>query len=494
MQSSDTRAAGGPVEINESFWNQIKNQIKARNTENKSLETWLNPVSFVEVSGSSDLPRLILGVPNDLSQYFVVENLLEKIYCEISAAFRQPFEVDVIVKRQAVAEIPVISAPTYTENQFELSRSSQPINANSQTPFSQNSMSNQTRPQEIFNRDSLNQEYSFNTFVVGRNTEFAHAASFNVARNPGMDGYNPLFICGPVGMGKTHLLHAVGNHIKGNIPHLRIQYISAERFLNEFLSALRREETEKFRNKYRDGSDVLLVDDVQMIGKGQATQDEFFHVINSFLERKKQVVLASDRMPKDIINLEDRNRSRLEWGLIADISMPDFETRVAILRYKAERFSVRLNEEVIHYIARISKRSIREIEGNIKKIKMFSELSGVQIDINLAKQVLAHHETQTTISIEDIQKLVGDHFKVRISDLKSTTRAKQIVVPRQISMYLIKRHLDKSLVDIGRAFGGKDHTTVMNALERVEHLQNIDMDIKNDVEELTTRIHNITGL
>ena len=474
------------MELNESFWNLIKNQIKARNTENKSLETWLNPVSFVEVSGSPDLPRLILGVPNDLSQYFVVENLLEKIYCEVSDTFKKPFEVDVIVRRQDAVETQV-SAPVYSENQFEPSRAAQNLAA--PTNSQNNNFGLQNRPaNEVFNRDSLNQEYTFNTFVVGRNTEFAHAASFNVARNPGMDGYNPLFICGPVGMGKTHLLHAVGNHIKANVPHLRIQYISAERFLNEFLSALRREETEKFRAKYRDGSDVLLVDDVQMIGKGQATQDEFFHVINSFLERKKQVVLASDRMPKDIINLEDRNRSRLEWGLIADISMPDFETRVAILRYKAERFLVRLNEEVIHYIARISKRSIREIEGNIKKIKMFSELSGVQIDLSLAKQVLAHHETQTTISIEDIQKMVADHFKVRISDLKSTARAKQIVVPRQISMYLIKRHLDKSLVDIGRAFGGKDHTTVMNALERVDHLQSIDLDLKNDIEELTTRI------
>jgi len=471
-------------ELSEDFWNQIKERIKARNTENKSLETWLNPVSFIEISGTAELPRIILGVPNDLSQYFVVENLLEKIYCEISEAYHSPFEVDVIVKRNTPTETISLDAPIYSENQFEPSRVTQNLNQ----------MTNQPKVHEVFSKDSLNPEYTFNTFVVGRNTEFAHAASFNVARNPGMDGYNPLFICGPVGMGKTHLLHAVGNHIKSHVPHLRIQYISAERFLNEFLSSLRREETEKFRAKYRDGSDVLLVDDVQMIGKGQATQDEFFHVINSFLERKKQVVLASDRMPKDIINLEDRNRSRLEWGLIADISMPDFETRVAILRYKAERFSVRLNEEVINYIARISKRSIREIEGNLKKIKMFSELSGVQIDINLAKQVLAHHETQTTISIEDIQKLVADHFKVRIADMKSTTRSKQIVVPRQISMYLIKRHLDKSLVDIGRAFGGKDHTTVMNALERVDHLQTIDLDLKNDIEELTTRIHNITGL
>ena len=237
-----------------------------------------------------------------------------------------------------------------------------------------------------------------------------------------------------------------------------------------------------------------MVDDVQMIGKTEAIQEEFFHTINSFIERKRQVVIAADRMPKDILGLEDRNRSRLEWGLIADISMPDLETRVAILRYKSEKMNLRLPEEVVNYIARISKRSIRELEGNLKKVKMFSELQGLSIDIELARRVLATHETQTTISVEDIQKMVADHFKVKISDLKSTTRAKQIVVPRQTAMYLIKKTLDKSLVDIGRAFGGKDHTTVMNALDRVEFLLSKDMDFKNDLDELTTRIHNITGV
>jgi chromosomal replication initiator protein len=470
------------MELNETLWNTVKSRIKARNTENKSLETWLNPVSFVEATASAEGARLLLGVPNDLSKYFVVENLLDKICGEISEIYSAPFLVDIAICR-----------PPQTDGINAVSGTRSTFPATAETAPMETSVAPLVRT-EAQRSDSLNPEYTFHTFVVGRNTEFAHAASYNVARHPGTEGYNPLFICGPVGMGKTHLLHAVGNAIRSHRPDLRIQYISAERFLNDFLSALRRDETEKFRTKFRDGADVLLVDDVQMIGKGQATQDEFFHVINTFLDRKRQVVLASDRMPKDILNLEDRNRSRLEWGLIADISMPDLETRVAILRYKAEKYGVRLNEEVINYIARISKRSIREIEGNLKKIKMFSELQGIQIDIQLAKRVLAHHETQTTISLEDIQKLVGDHFKVRIADLKATTRAKQIVVPRQMAMYLIKKHLDKSLVDIGRAFGGKDHTTVMNAIERIEYLQSIDVDIKNDLEELTTRIHNITGV
>jgi chromosomal replication initiator protein len=475
------------MEINENLWNSVKGRILARNADNQNLASWLNPVSFLEVKASEQGARLYLGVPSTLSQYFVVENLLDKICGEIAEVYPGAFTVDIAVKTNGTN--------LDSEPQSPSAQGSNAENLFKQGVSDQNRASVVTQPGPLpIKVDSLHSDYTFNSFVVGRNSEFAHAASYNVARHPGIDGYNPLFICGPVGMGKTHLLHAVGNHIRSHIPELRILYISAERFLNDFMSALRRSETEKFRTRFRDSADVLLVDDVQMIGKGQATQDEFFHVLNTFLDRRKQVVLASDRMPKDIINIEDRNRSRLEWGLIADISMPDFETRVAILRYKAERFSVKLSEEVIQYIARISKRSIREIEGNLKKIKMYSELQGIQIDIQLAKRVLAHHETQTTISLEDIQKLVADHFDIKISDLKSTTRAKQIVVPRQVSMYLIKKHLDRSLVDIGRAFGGKDHTTVMNALERVEHLQSTDADIRNNIEELTTKIHNITGL
>ncbi|MCK6599723.1 MAG: chromosomal replication initiator protein DnaA, partial [Bdellovibrionaceae bacterium] len=342
--------------------------------------------------------------------------------------------------------------------------------------------------------DPLNQELTFSTFVVGKNSEFAHAACFNVAKNPGGHDYNPLYIYGPVGMGKTHLLHAAGNYIRDQYPQVKITYISAERFMNECIASIRHHQMDKFRLKYRENSDILLVDDVQFIGKGEAVQEEFFHTINTFIDRKKQVILASDRMPKDIIDLEDRNRTRLERGLIADITMPDLETRIAILRYKAEKYNVRMSEDVVNHIARISKRSIRELEGNLKKVKMFSELQGLQIDYELVKRILSNHETQTMISVEEILRIVSDHFKVKIQDLKSTTRAKQIVVPRQIAMHLIKKFLDKSLVDIGKAFGGKDHTTVMNAIERVKHLQSTDQDMFKNIEELETRIHNITGV
>ncbi len=470
--------------INSSFWSHIKTKIRERNKDNRLIETWLEPMAFVESNIIDGMTKLVISVPTSLHQYFVIENLLDLIYQEIAESFKNPFQIDLIV-----ASNKPVSSDQQTLNEALKNSDQNHLSPNPE----------QYRPPVISStpdrsKDSLNPEYTFSTFVVGRNTEFAHAASYNVSQNPGAEGYNPLFICGPVGMGKTHLLQSVGNHIKSTLPGYRITYISAERFLNECVSAIRRQEMDKFRQKYRENSDILLVDDVQYIGKGEATQEEFFHMINSFLERKKQVVIASDRMPKDILNIEDRNRSRLEWGLIADISMPDLETRVAILRYKAERMGLRFSEEVVNHVARISKRSIRELEGNLKKIKMFSELQGLNADLDLAKKVLLSHETHTTISVEEIQRIVAEHFKVRLTDLKSSSRAKQIVVPRQISMYLIKQHLDKSLVDIGRAFGGKDHTTVMNALERVQFLQNSDLDIKNDIDELTTRIQNITGL
>ena len=260
----------------------------------------------------------------------------------------------------------------------------------------------------------LNTDYTFSTFVVGRNNEFAHAASFSIAENPGKENYNPLFICGPTGMGKTHLLNAVGNHIRVNFPHLRILYVSAERFLNECISSIRRNEMDKFRLRYRDKCDVLLMDDIQILGRGEAVQEEFFHTLNDFFEKDQQVIVASDRMPKDIKGLEDRIRTRLEWGLIADIQMPDIETRVAILKYKSERRNIMLPNEVVSYVARISKRSIRELEGNLNKVKMFSELQGLPIGLDLAKRVLSTHDDIATITIDDIQKLVSDHYKVRV--------------------------------------------------------------------------------
>lgn len=462
----------------EDFWNQVKNSLKAKNLNNTLLQTWFEPTNLLDVEDRTSGRCFRLGVPSELHKYWISEFLLDRICLEISAIYNNPFQIELVVTG---SQEDTIETPTFVPEQ--------PKSSHPEAGFTA-ALGNTTHN----NRDVLNPDYTFSTFVVGRNNEFAHAACFSIAENPGTAKYNPLFICGPTGMGKTHLLNAVGNHIKNMHGQLRITYVSAERFLNECISSIRRSEMDKFRLRYRERCDVLLMDDIQILGRGEAVQEEFFHTLNDFFDKGQQVVVASDRMPKDIKGLEDRIRTRLEWGLIADIQMPDIETRVAILKYKAERKLIRLPNEVIGYIARISKRSIRELEGNLNKLKMFSELQGVEISLDLAKKVLSSHDDTTSITTDEIQKLVADHYKVRIPDLKSKTRTKPLVTARQVAMFLIKKHLDKSLVDIGRSFGGKDHTTVMNALRRIDDSLGKDLDLKRDVEELENRIHNITGV
>ncbi|MGE3758553.1 MAG: DnaA/Hda family protein, partial [Pseudobdellovibrionaceae bacterium] len=311
------------------LWGQVKTNLKSRNQNNKLLDTWLAPVEYLSTDDTGPTSRLCLGVPSELHRYWISNNFLNQICSEITAIYTRPFQIELSVTGQSQQVAP--DSPNAIEEAMMASTKtpSTPV-----TPggFPQ---PNETTPNFIPPK-FLREDHTFETFVVGRNNEFAHAASYNVARNPGAEGYNPLFICGPVGMGKTHLLHAVGNEIRKNSPHLRINYLTAETFLNECVSSIRRNEMEKFKARYREKSDVLLVDDIQFL-KGESTQDEFFHTLNHFFAQKKQVVVASDRMPKDITGLEDRIRSRLEWGLIADIQMPDIETRLAILRYKSVR-------------------------------------------------------------------------------------------------------------------------------------------------------------
>ncbi len=468
------------MQIDSSYWLKLKSSMKLKFGSNRLFETYLDPIDLISYEKTETAVQITLGVPNRFFLYYVNENLKEQIYNELKSLYNVEIELNFVITEKVAQDY-------NTSLQDVLQNADQLFQAAAQPVRPQINIDGQLA------NENMNSHLTFSTFVVGKNSEFAHAATYNVAQNPGEQDYNPLFIYGPSGMGKTHLLNAAGNHIREKFPHMRITYVSAERFLNECISSMRRNEMDKFRQKYRENSDVLVVDDVQYIGRGQAVQEEFFHMINAFIEKKKQIILASDRQPKDI-GLEDRSRTRLERGLSVDIQMPDLETRIAILRYKSEKTVVKIPEDAIHYIARISKKSIRELEGNLKKIKMFSELQGLSINLELAKKVLAHHENTVTISIEEIQKIVSEHFKIRILDLKSSSRAKPIVVPRQIAMYLIKKFLDKSLVDIGAAFGGRDHTTVINSLEKVESSQLKNPEFKNDIDDLITKIHNVTGV
>lgn len=456
--------------MEQDFWDQIKNSLREKNSHNKLIQTWFDPTQLIEIKKDSNGHRFRLGVPSELHKYWISQHLLDSISSEISVNYKSPFQLELVVTDQ--------------KNTLQ----SHPVKRSPPPPVSPKPLPRENR------NGSINPDYTFSTFVVGRNNEFAHAASYSIAKKPGADSYNPLFIYGPTGMGKTHLLHAVGNHISHNYPQLRVNYVSAERFIIDCITSIRRGEMDKFRLRYREKSDVLLMDDIQVLNRGEAVQEEFFHTLNDFFDKKQQVVVASDRMPRDIHGLEDRIRTRLEWGLIADIQMPDIETRVAILKYKAESMHLNIPQEVINYIGRISKRSIRELEGNLNKVNMFSELQGLNLNLELTKKVLATHDDSThIITIAEIQKICANHFKVNPVDLKSKSRTKPLIVARQVAMFMIKKHLDKSLVDIGRAFS-KDHTTVINALRRIENQLGSNSDLKKDIDDIETRIHNITGL
>jgi chromosomal replication initiator protein len=465
--------------LDSTFWNQVKSSMKLK-VGSKILESYLEPVEFISTEKNDEKFLFTLAVPSKFMLFYVNEHLKHKIVEEIRLHIADDFELNLVVSAAAAS--------------LDSNASLQDVLQNSDELLQVQNKLNQNKPLQVVNVDFLGEEFTFSTFVVGKNSEFAHAATYNVSQSPGEGDYNPLFIYGPSGMGKTHLLKAAIHQIHLNYPHFRVIYTSAEKFLNECVQSMRRNEMDKFRLKYRENCDVLVVDDVQYISHGERVQEEFFHLINTFIERRRQVILASDRMPKDILNLEDRSRTRLERGLIADITMPDLETRIAILRYKAELKNIRIPEDAIQYLARISKRSIRELEGNLNKIKMFSELQGVAVNLELARKILSHHEATTTITVDEIIRIVAEHHKVRITDLKSSSRAKPIVVPRQIAMYLIKKFLDKSLVEIGKVFGNRDHTTVINSLEKVESLQAKDLQFKSDIDELVNQIHNITGL
>lgn len=444
------------------------------------MKTWFEPIQLLNTEESHKGTVFKLGVPTDFHKNWISENFLDRICQEISSITQGPFEIKLIVDPNLEVPEPTASSneAVAVENFINLAPQQEPDFAN----------------YHRFNKTVLNPELTFSTFVVGRNNEFAHAACFNVSKNPGK-GYNPLFIFGPTGMGKTHLLNAVGNFIMENFPQLKIRYVSTESYLNEFISSIRRNEMHKFKKKYREDCDVLLLDDIHVLGNKDQLQEEIFHTFNYYFETGRQIIVASDRMPRDIAGLQDRIRTRLEGGLITDIQMPDAETRMAILRYKAERLNIMVSDEVVNYIARISKRSIRELEGNLKKVKMYTELKGVPITVDLTKQILASHSSESQqLTVEDIQKLVAEHFDIKIVDLKSSNRAKPIVIARQVAMYLIKTYLEKSLVDIGRAFGGRDHTTVISALRRVEELQKENSDLRKDIEDLHRKIHNITGV
>lgn len=336
----------------------------------------------------------------------------------------------------------------------------------------------------------LNPRYTFNGFVIGSGNQFAHAAALAVASAPGK-AYNPLFLYGGVGMGKTHLMQAIGHEVKQRQPESSILYLSSEKFTNELINSIKHDKMVSFRDRFR-GVDVLLIDDIQFLAGKERTQEEFFHTFNALHETNRQIVIASDRPPKELADIEDRLRSRFEWGLIADIQPPDLETKIAILQKKAESERVALPDDVCQFIASNIRSNVRELEGALIRLVAYSSLTGAEINLPMAQQVLKNIIDQQTrkVTIEAIQKAVSDQFGLRLPEIKAKNNSRQIVFPRQIAMYLCKHLTEASLPEIGRQFGGKHHTTVLHSIEKINEQRKNDKDLNRMLNKLTEQLSN----
>jgi len=411
------------------------------------LDTWIRPLRVLDARDT----RVELGVPTKFFRQYLEQHYLDALRAAVA----------VVAGPRAQLVLSIDRSPTLT-----------PV----------------PTPPPAAPSPDLDPRYSFETFVVGSSNQFAQAACLAVAEAPSA-AYNPLFIYGGVGLGKTHLLQAIGHRLAQSHAHLRIQYLSTEKFTNELIAAIRYDKTPEFRQRYRT-IDLLLIDDVQFLSGKERTQEEFFHTFNDLYDSHRQIVLSSDRSPKEIPDIEERLRSRFEWGLIADIQPPDFETRVAILKKKAELDRVALPDDVAYFMANRVKSNIRELEGSLVRIRAFCNLTGRPLTLDLAQEVLANiwGPEERLVTIDDILRRVADVFHVKIQDLRAKTRTKAVAFPRQVAMYLTRQLTSDSYADIGRGFGGKDHTTVLHAVHKIEALLQQDPKFRRTLDHIINTI------
>ncbi len=430
-------------------WELTLNQIKTT-LEEETFDLWVKPVKFVGFETNT----LTLEVPNRFFQQWWIEHLSRPV-------------IDFFVKHHENGEAQIslnfLLSPAYKEPATQITKEEiEPIPV--------------TTPESTFADVFFNPKYTFDSFVIGPSNRFAQAAAQAVAKEPGK-AYNPFFIYGGVGLGKTHLLHAIGHYIKATYPQLRLLYVTSERFVNEFIDSIRFSKPGEFRSKYRN-VDVLLVDDVQFFGGKGSSQEGFFHTFNALYDNHKQLIFSSDRPPKEIPALEERLTTRFEWGLVTDIQPPDLETRIAILRRKAELEKINAPEEVMLFIANKIKANIRELEGALIRVVAFSSLTGKRVTLELAEEILKDllptKEVEPNITMRQIQEAVAKHFHIDFKDMQSKKRTDAIAFPRQIAMYLSRSLTEYSLPEIGAAFGGRDHTTVMYACEKISKKMNVD--------------------
>jgi chromosomal replication initiator protein len=429
------------------IWDQVLSRIETK-VNRHSFYTWFKPTSFVADEGGA----LRIKVPNPLFRDWLTKHYAAVLAEALTEVERRGTAVAFVTEDEPVA--PAAAAPPAPAAEPEA------VDEDEQA-------------------GGLAPRYSFDTFIVGPSNQFAHAACRAVAEAPSRS-YNPLFIYGGVGLGKTHLMHAIGHYVLNHLKTLKLTYISSERFMNEMINALRYDRVLDFRERYRS-VDVLLVDDVQFLAGKEGTQTEFFHTFNALYDSQKQIVISSDCPPHEIPQLEERLRSRFEWGLIADIQPPDIETKVAILKRKAEAEGVGLPDNVALYIAGKIKSNIRELEGSLIRLIAFASLAGREISLSLAQDVLRNvlQHDERAVTIEVIQKFVADYYQLKPAELKSRNNSKSVAMPRQIAMYLCKALTNASLPEIGKSFGGKHHSTVIHSIRKIEDLRQRDGDFNN---------------
>ena len=458
--------ASSSAKTTASIWDQVLARIETKVNQH-IFSTWFKPTTFVADEGS----QLRIRVPNALFSNWLNKHysfVIEEALIEVN---RKGATV-AFVTEDAPAER--TSAGLGARDQAQSAADSMRSNAAAVTDEGDGAQSGKLAPR-----------YSFDAFIVGPSNQFAHAACRAVAEAPSRS-YNPLFIYGGVGLGKTHLMHAIGHYVVTHLSGLKLTYISSERFMNEMINAVRYDRILDFRERYRS-VDVLLVDDIQFIAGKEGTQNEFFHTFNALYDAQKQIVISSDCPPHEIPSLEERLRSRFEWGLIADIQAPDLETKVAILRKKAEAEGIPLPDNVAIYIAGKIKSNIRELEGSLIRLIAYASLTGREISLALAQDVLRNvlQHDDRAVTIEIIQKFVSDYYQLKLGELKSRNNSKSIALPRQVAMYLCKSLTNASLPEIGRSFGGKHHSTVIHSIRKIDNLRQRDADFNSLINNLT---------
>lgn len=463
-------------------WNKILEDV-GKHLNEHIFESWFNPIRFDGLDEKNHTLHLRAGqyTKDWVAQYYT--GLIKQC---LDAQGKRNFEIVWTIDDESAApsvfelsDEDSSRNPEPDELRFEQTRPSVPAVIQGTTNFVD------IEPVE----NSLNPKYTFEKFVVGSSNQFAHAAAVGAADTPGKT-YNPLFIYGGTGLGKTHLMHAIGHQIKKNNRHMRVSYITSEKFMNELINAIRYDKTHSFREKYRS-IDVLLMDDVQFFAGKERTQEEFFHTFNTLHNNQKQIVISSDCPPREIPTLEERLHSRFEWGLIADIEPPDLETKVAILKRKADLDGIDLDDDIAIFIASKVKSNIRELEGSLTRLLAISSLRGVPISKMLVQEALKNildSDRPEGLTMERIARFVASHYKMTVEEMKSKNNSRAISFPRQLAMYLCKRLTKHSFPEIGREFGGKHHTTVMHSCEKIDQMVRDDRVFHNTVSELIERI------